>query len=158
MSRRLRPIDVLQGATLPFGDANDPRRKRGQAKYAATLDWQGEIKLSDYANLPYMGDLNEAAYAGSEKERAIEESILAGSAFDDPKELPIIEIERGHPGISQGNHRTYSLRKLRNEGKIGDILVPMRIIYYGNEDLKASSWYPRSLAYRTSQMKTKLLR
>jgi hypothetical protein len=98
--------------------------------------------LSSFDDLEYQGDLDLSTYPGSEKEAAIEKSILDGTAFGDPSEIPVIEIDRGSTGISQGNHRTYSMRKLRDEGKIGNIMVPMNIIYYGNKDLDPRSWYP----------------
>lgn len=138
-----RPIDVLHDANLPYGPADDPRRKSKEARYSPTLDWTGMIPISAYENLPYQGDLKAKTYAGSKKEKGIEDSILNGTAFDDASELPIIEVEVGNAGISQGNHRTYSLRKLKAEGKIGDMMVPMRIIYYGNEDLNTSAWHPK---------------
>lgn len=142
----MRPIDILEGAWLPYGDENHPRRQERRAKHDKTLEWEGFIRLSDYDDVPYQGDLNLRTYPGSRKERSLEEALLEGTAFQNEEERPTIEVDfDGSVGLSQGNHRTYSMRKLRDEGRIGDVLVPMRIIYYGGRELDPKSWYPKNL-------------
>lgn len=139
----LRPIDVLRDAELPLGGPDDPRRQERKAGHKKTLDWHGQIPLSDYDHLPIQGDVKHAEYPGSEKERAIEQMILGG---DMGEEEIVIEIDfDGSLSLSEGNHRTHTMRRLRDEGKLDDTLVPVRIIYYGNKDIELDVWYPKSL-------------
>jgi hypothetical protein len=144
--KKLRPIDVLRhGAVLPYGDERDSRRMKRQAKHGKTLEWTGKIPLSDFDTVPYAGDLDLKRFPGSSTERSFEKAVLAGDAFADPSETPTIEVDYdGTVALVQGNHRAHVMRRLRSKGRISDVMVPMRIIYYGGRELDPGAWYPRS--------------
>ena len=130
----VRPYDVMYPASLPYGTDDDGFREWVRSG-KTTLQWDGDLPLSDFDDLPAgnvlrydISDLAESLAEQGQRERVY-----------------IYVDDRGRAFLAEGNHRVAALQRLREQGRVPDSYqVSVNLRYRGGSDLNPRAWVPAS--------------